>query len=202
MSALGFAKLCADSYRLPPTMAAGGVEVRTYINQAGLTIVFRGSSDVHDWIWNARVIPIWSRRLGCFVHRGFMSGVEEILPEIMGLVAGWNGDYFLTGHSKGGAEATLASASLCKALRPPKSVTTFGAPRVSFGGLSGTLAGVRVERYVNGADVVPRVPCWPYKHEWDEINVGEPAVFGNGELDPVVDHSIYDYIAALDDLAA
>ena len=196
MTPIFFAQLCADAYERP-TMEAGGVEALAHAEEGNLIIAFRGSSDAHDWAWNARVIPKWSDRLECFVHRGFLAGAEAIWPQILGLVSGWNGNIYVTGHSKGGAEATLIAAFLCAAWRPPAGLVTFGAPRVGFGGLSDVLSSVPGQRFVNGADAVPSVPWWPYQHNRPSTDIGEPAELFNGEIDPVTDHDIKSYITTL-----
>jgi alpha-beta hydrolase superfamily lysophospholipase len=59
---------------------------------------------------------------------------------------------FLTGHSLGGALATLAASRW-----PARACYTFGAPRVGDGAFARTLR-APLYRVVNGQDVVPRVP--------------------------------------------
>ncbi len=98
---------------------------------------------------------------------------------------------FVTGHSLGGAMATIAGMR-----RKSTQVVTFGEPRVG----SNVGAEFRAEshtRYVNGNDPVTMVPpkWWPfcYEHHGDEIPIQDregPNV--------VYDHSIVYYAQNLE----
>jgi alpha-beta hydrolase superfamily lysophospholipase len=60
---------------------------------------------------------------------------------------------YYTGHSLGGALATLAAS-----LRPPCAVYTFGAPRIGNAEFAQTLAGIPVFNVFNPKDIVPELP--------------------------------------------
>ena len=104
----------------------------------------------------------------------------------------------LTGHSKGGAEATVVAALMCAAGRPPRSLVTFGSPRVGSGELGRLLAtkSVELRRYVFGADVVTQVPMLlgllrVYRHVAPAMRIGRTT--GDGAKD----HRIANYVTAL-----
>lgn len=103
---------------------------------------------------------------GVEVHRGFLRELDKlwtdgILPELRALTGTRDIPVWITGHSMGGAMATLA------ALRVPcEAVVTFGEPRVGRQ-LDRALRSKRHVRYVNGRDPVTKLPptWWPFLYE-------------------------------------
>ncbi|HMK14861.1 MAG TPA: lipase family protein [Burkholderiales bacterium] len=89
-------------------------------------------------------------------------GVSDALSDILEEV-GHNVPIFMTGHSLGGALATLTSCP-----QPPAALYTFGCPRVVDSKLAKTLdqRSIPVFRVVNSSDIVPRVPSsiWGFRH--------------------------------------
>jgi hypothetical protein len=63
------------------------------------------------------------------------------------------GRRIFTGHSLGGALATLAAA-----IFQPACLITFGAPRVGDAAFGATMSGVESRRYVGCCDMIARVP--------------------------------------------
>ena len=123
-------------------------------------LAFRGTQQVKDWITNleARTMPISGTNgevLGN-VHRGFNEAFLSVRDQIDPLLEGHEKlPLFITGHSLGGALATLAtwylrgdSLAACY---------TFGAPRVGDTGLMDRFR-TPIYRIVNGVDPVPFVP--------------------------------------------
>lgn len=101
---------------------------------------------------DARRVPLGDT--GATVHSGFLGAFRSIETQVdagLALVAGL--PVWYTGHSLGGALALLAAAH-----RAPRSLVTFGAPRVGDTALAGVLGGVPTARFVNGCDVVPTLP--------------------------------------------
>lgn len=100
---------------------------------------FRGTSGVYDWMNNFRVNLIKNPNGRGNVHEGFKDGVEALVKEGMRekIIELYKKTYegyesykkviYLTGHSKGGALATLMATYL-KRYNPI--VVTFGSPRV------------------------------------------------------------------------
>lgn len=125
-------------------------------------IVFRGSQSRGDWKDN---LDIRTARTFCGdVHYGFArclySLSEHVIREIE---ASFDKPYklCLTGHSKGGALAVLATALLRRNGYDPLALYTFGQPKV--GGKSFVKwweqnINAKYYRVVNGVDIVPHLP--------------------------------------------
>lgn len=121
-------------------------------------IAFRGTNALNDWFDNADVSQV--KRIGCKVHRGFDHGERLLhyrltneLPECE--------RYWITGHSLGGALATLYAVRLADAGLNVAGLYTFGSPRVGcrcFAQHADYVLSGRHFRVVHGNDVVPRVP--------------------------------------------
>ena len=93
---------------------------------------------------------------GGLVHEGFQEALDDVWAEIETVLdGGLDGGtpVFYTGHSLGGALATLAASR-----RPPRAVYTYGAPRVGDRDFVATLEDVPFFRVVNNRDVVTRLP--------------------------------------------
>lgn len=122
------------------------------------------------------------------VHSGFLGEINKIWPKIKIDIEKDVGSlpFYVTGHSLGGAMATLAGMR-----HDFKKVTTFGEPRV----------GIHIEkafksnshtRYVNGDDPVTKLPpelFFGYDHHGNPIHIFDR----NGETDLRYDHSIVYY---------
>lgn len=119
-------------------------------------LVFRGSDDLRAWQTNVRARPVsWSGPGR--VHEGFAEAFEACWPKLAAL-ASTDGDarpIIMTGHSLGGALATLAAARVRSSL-----LYSFGAPRIGNRAFAFALdrEGERLHRYVNYRDPVPSLP--------------------------------------------
>ena len=146
------------------TDTQGFVAVRHADEDPGMAVVsFRGTQQVRDWMTNLKADklavrsdqPGISKTLG-HVHKGFNQAFKSVEPQIHRCLRGVE-DYplYFTGHSLGGALATLAT--WYTAGKRQAACYTFGAPRV---GDSRLLERFRtpIYRIVNGADPVPMVP--------------------------------------------
>jgi hypothetical protein len=120
--------------------------------------------------------PTW--RCTAASMRGFMAVAEEI-ETCGGCARGQAGRrLWVTGHSMGGALATLAAPWLCARDLPVAGVYTFGAPMaggVGFTNLFRTLPIRGFHRYVVEDDAVPRLPPEPlkYQHVGPAFLIGE-----------------------------
>lgn len=142
-----------------------------------MVLAFRGTQEIQDWQTNLntrfqrtnlsdrRSTPIKGR-----VHSGFFLAWESVSEAIYEQLQRWYKDdrnghrsppLWITGHSLGGALATISSVALKAKGVPVSGVYTYGQPRVgdrTFARQVKTLLPDRYFRFVNYTDVVPRVP--------------------------------------------
>jgi triacylglycerol lipase len=139
-----------------------GVQCHLAWSDTFAIVAFRGTQpdDLRDLIDDAGVVPArWVN--GGDVYRGFLDAHERIWrllePKIKDLAA--TRSIWLTGHSLGGALATLTMDRLGKGAA--RGLYTIGSPPVGnrqfTAGFNERHAG-RCFRYVNGSDIVARVP--------------------------------------------
>lgn len=125
-------------------------------------VAFRGTQVTANWSWPdvksnfLQGRSSWPGRAGQEVHGGYYEAVLDVLPAIGKFAVDCRGagiPLYLTGHSLGGALATLA-ASVVDAT----ATYTFGAPRVGNGKFAGSLEDKNVYRIVYGQDIAPSFP--------------------------------------------
>jgi hypothetical protein len=95
-----------------------------------VVVVFRGSHTRREWLNNLNVYL--SRTVFGRIHAGFRKTTDEIAPTLVPIVEGMRGTgkvVFVTGHSRGGALASLF-ATLLLANNIETGVVTFGSPKV------------------------------------------------------------------------
>lgn len=144
-------------YRCERILAGShSVDISTFDNDCA--IAFRGTDDASDWVTNLKIerVDQW----GCKVHRGF-SGAEKLLNRQIAQVLPEADRYWITGHSLGGALATLFAVRLTDARFNVAGLYTFGSPRVGcrcFAQHADYVLAGRHYRVVHGNDIVPRVP--------------------------------------------
>jgi triacylglycerol lipase len=126
----------------------------------------RGSTELQDWLADFNFPQDEGSEHGVTgrVHRGFARALVTLYPQVESKVrefADAGQTVWVTGHSLGGAEATLIATRLAREGFDVGPLYTFGAPRAG----DGTFAldahrrlGERVYRVVNERDLVPRVP--------------------------------------------
>lgn len=153
-------KLQGKNYK---TFAINGTEALLIWDDENIYISFRGTepTSLKDWMTDAKIkkVPfIWG-----MVHGGFLGALDEVWQEIeeeLKLLAP-NRKIYITGHSLGGALATLASARLTNSNYNITGIITFGSPRVGdreFAKAYNRELKHKTYRYVNNNDVVTRVP--------------------------------------------
>ncbi len=171
-------------------------------NDQHVLVAFRGSESptsidgLKDWLLtnavNLLVVPegrigtdFIAAGVGARFHKGFMGALAEIWDPLVADVASAmsSGDRLLwvTGHSLGGALAQLAAWRFNRNMLQVHQVYTFGSPMVgnkaANDAFNQELAG-RIFRYVNLADLVPRLPTVSlvaneYQHCQKEVGVGQ-----------------------------
>jgi hypothetical protein len=111
----------------------GNLELSIYQRPDGLlAFAFRGSDEGADWLRNSRFGLVDGAPLAGKAHEGFLEGwcqvEDEVVPRAKEAVRKGN-PVIVTGHSLGGAIATLAHAGL-REEGLISACFTFGAPRV------------------------------------------------------------------------
>jgi len=137
-----------------------------------LVIVCRGTepTEFKDIAADLAAIPVPSSTGIGKVHLGFKKSVDNIWPDLHELANdyGKTRTIWCTGHSLGAAMATLVAYRLQRTedCPNPQALFTYGSPRVGnktyIKGIEAT--GVLHFRFVNNADIVARVPLWPFRH--------------------------------------
>ncbi|MGH6646578.1 lipase family protein [Aquabacterium sp.] len=114
------------------------------------------------------------------LHRGFRRALDSVWPEIDAELATLDCPIFYTGHSLGGALATLAAAR-----RAPKVVYNFGAPRVGNLAFARSVRHLTIHRVVDDIDLVAMVPpaLLGFAHVGQAVRLRAPP--GNSTLNPL-----------------
>jgi predicted lipase len=134
----------------------------------GSTLAFRGTEDLDDWLTNIQIHKQpFSLVKGGFeipcgeVHEGFLENWLAIKAAVLAAIGDVPRDITVTGHSLGGALATLCAIELDAMEWTPKLVT-FGAPRVGNDDFV-RLVNANIRDYTrveNFGDPVPWVPTY------------------------------------------
>ena len=143
---------------------AEDTEVFIAENDSEMYIVFRGSKGLRDWIANMKILK--STTDFGKVHSGFMeafSVVREKIFTAMTRARENNKKLYLSGHSLGGALATIAAAdsNIKIGSTPIEAIYTFGMPKTSNRTAADYINsnfGSRFFRFVNDRDIVTRIP--------------------------------------------
>jgi triacylglycerol lipase len=145
-----------------------GAQAYIFGNTTDVVVACRGTepNDWNDVKADVNALTVVAETVGR-VHRGFKREVDDLWPAIEGLIANEKRDLWFTGHSLGGAMATISAGRCLLSHIPvdPTGVYTFGAPRVGTRRYV-TSASIDLTRWVNNNDMVPRVPpTWMgYRH--------------------------------------
>ncbi len=122
-------------------------------------LAFRGTLGLRDMLTDVRwLLEEWAGP--GHVHQGFKDAHAGLWPFVRRTMAEVRCPLFLTGHSLGGALATM-TAVLSRVGNSPLNVAalyTFGSPRVGDHALGAALEGLPHFRVVNDTDVIPRLP--------------------------------------------
>jgi triacylglycerol lipase len=192
------ADICAELYNHPGNMTVyfGHTTRDTCVGLKQLptgetVIVFRGSTTIEDWFRNFQTAMLNDALLGA-VSSGFYVG----LPETMALLTPHigTGPLYITGHSRGAAEALLFAAMLAIHGVFATGVVVFGSPRPGGARLKAILASVPVRSYANYLDPVTEVPVpvpalLPYEHPTQTIYFDIPPT-ANDPWGPLARHHL------------
>ena len=141
--------------------------VGVYSNTRRLFVSFRGSTNIQNWIDNVQfslTCPYQNNDI-C-VETGFYKVFEAMMPQVEKAVASavtqYNIDTILfTGHSLGGAVATLTAFYMKDRVSQNIELITFGSPRVGNAAFAADFAASNVGvsyRITHAYDMVPHVP--------------------------------------------
>ena len=136
-----------------------------------LLVAVRGTekSSAHDWMTNLRMAGTRGPS-GHTVHRGFWTLAQGILEQVNRALDSYSPtEVHVTGHSLGGATATLVADAIRQSSgRRNVKLYTFGAPRAGVEGharhLTNSLGARNIFRAYHHTDPVPMVPVFPYSH--------------------------------------
>jgi len=144
-------------------------------NDKGIILAFKGTTSIEDWLTNVKIRKVTGSLGGTKVHSGFKSALDCVWARVESTVSefqnGKSHSLWITGHSLGGALATLATARFLDSGRAVKALYTLGQPRVGDEAFSDVfnVSFSSVYRLVNNEDIVTRIPFLGYKHVGQEI---------------------------------
>lgn len=119
-------------------------------------LVFRGTTNIADWITNANVVLRQAHESEHRMHPGFKQAYKSVEDQIHKLLSKVDGlPLYITGHSLGGALAICATCFLSK--HKLAACYTFGGPRVGSQEFVDQFK-TPIYRIVNGFDPVPLIP--------------------------------------------
>jgi len=199
-----------------------GAQAYWFNNPWDAVIVCRGT-EPHDWYDLRANVNLWmevAETVGR-VHRGFKREMDRLWPRLEQALVRNRKPLWFAGHSLGGAMATIC-AGRCKTSyikSNPEELYTFGSPRVGDQRYV-QFTRLRHHRWVHNNDIVPTVPpTWlGYRHggqEWYLDFRGQLRKFSftgrvldgwrglwdsfrQRRLDFIADHSMFEYVAALE----
>lgn len=155
-----------------------------------IIVAFKGSQQPEDFIQDAKFIRVGCP-LGGEVHAGFWQDATAIAAQVLEQVKSFMAanpaaPVIITGHSLGGAQATIFAKILVSQAITPEWVVTFGEPRSGdeeFAAACDHSFGDVHLRVVNENDIVPRLPGVElgFRHSGHEAFM---AVGGQVVIDP------------------
>jgi triacylglycerol lipase len=167
VKALGFSTDDLSVFPIKP----GDTQVFVVTNADVIVVAFRGTEgQLNQWLGNIRY-HLTGGPLGK-VHEGFAAGLNAVWLDVLQTIKDSQEDgqaarsLWFTGHSLGGALATIAVAKMIERAEPVDGLYTYGCPRCG----DETFATAfnanfkRAFRIVNRNDLVTRVPPRPFYH--------------------------------------
>ncbi len=137
-------------------------------NEKHVIVAFRGSASLQDWFTNFQAVRDPGPLKKTKAHEGFQ---DALFPAVLSLTNALeayrdnNQRIWLTGHSLGGALASLYSGMLIENGYPVYGLYHFGSPRPGNGAfdkkLNDSIPGPHF-RIANVGDIVPHVPPEPF----------------------------------------
>ena len=159
-----------------------------------VVVTFRGSQNPDNWMTNFNLLfrqyhhsKTGARVPAAMIHSGFYVSIREIQDDIRDYVKallkkrGPSTRLAVTGHSLGGAQASLSALDFVEHGIPVDELYTFGMPRVGnayFVAYFEKVMTVNMKRVVVAKDQVPWLPfrTWGYAHIPGEVYVKDKNV--------------------------
>lgn len=149
-----------------------GSQAYWLVNDEDLIIVCRGTqpTEFKDIAADLKALPVKSSTGIGKTHLGFKESVDDIWPALKELANkyGKTRTVWCAGHSLGAAMATIVAYRLQRSddCPNPQALFTYGSPRVGDKTYIKAMedTGMLAYRFVNNADIVARVPLWPFNH--------------------------------------
>jgi predicted lipase len=144
-----------------------------------VVVAFRGTESLTDWMVNlTRYKTQFVHLPHTRVHAGFLKQYNALRSQIMRHISRLSNEHtriIVTGHSLGGALATLFAAELAHTI-PKLSVScyAFGSPRVgdaSFVKAIHELSNLTIIRFNNAYDVIPWMPYFGFVHTNEVVHL-------------------------------
>lgn len=155
----------ADHYRRIEPFAMDGTFGFVASDERNLVVALRGTDQIIDWATNLSVRHV--KGYGGYAHEGFAETLDAVWGEVKSRVESLldrGQTVWVTGHSLGGALATLTAARLLDEGIEPYMACTFGAPRCLDPKAAANYL-PRLYRFVNKRDLVPATPP-PFTLPW------------------------------------
>lgn len=165
--------------------SSANTQCAIFKNKNTLLVAFRGSQEVRDFIQDLKLrkVQFTKRRPKSQVHRGFNQAYRDVRVRLHKIYATHRKDIkdiIFTGHSLGGALATLASYDFKLDYNGDVVVrcVTLGSPRVGNRWFAKDFSKMIDDntRIVNGGDPVTQIPSWwhlRYWHVTGQLRVGK-----------------------------
>ena len=136
-----------------------------YRDGMGIILAFRGSKSIQNWIVNLSAnLTSYPKCSGCQVHLGFYTAWQLAYNQVLNRINSLRSLYrdapiYVTGHSLGGAMASLAVVDMHHLYGSVHRMITFGEPRVGNPHFSNFFQSITDSyRVIHKADVVPHIP--------------------------------------------
>ncbi|CAK84420.1 unnamed protein product (macronuclear) [Paramecium tetraurelia] len=155
------------------------LETRGYIaynsHSQAITVVFRGASNIKNFIADIDAKKIeFNPICKCQVHEGFFAAYTSLKIHLDVLIGEYRikypyAKYYVTGHSLGGAMATLFASELAM-IGVKVTLVTVGSLRVGDSDFYDWFSTLKVthSRLTNKKDIAPHLP--PVRYEFEHVN--------------------------------
>jgi len=188
-----------------------GAQCHAVWNDRRYVLCFRGTEpdELSDILADLNAFPD-KGIMGGYVHNGFQNEVEKVWPKLFKHFVdnGNKKEFFITGHSLGGAMSTIAASRFQDSV---DCLYTYGSPRVGTKGFTKTIKCPHY-RHVNNNDIVTSVPpaLMFYRHHgtlryinfygfvrkltfWQKVK-DKIRGYKSGILDGAMDHGMNNYV--------